>query len=91
MYSFGKITSNTFILARSAPPCNPRSSDGREKSGNPRTIGKRTHMRTIRTLVVFLALAIPVALFGQISVRIRIAPPMLPVYEQPICPGDGYL
>jgi hypothetical protein len=48
-------------------------------------------MRTIRTLLVFLALAIPAALFGQISFRVTIAPPMLPVYEQPICPGDGYL
>jgi hypothetical protein len=48
-------------------------------------------MRTIRTLLVFLALAIPASLFGQISVRIAIGPPMLPVYEQPICPGDGYL
>ena len=48
-------------------------------------------MRTIRTLLVFLALAIPAALFGQIGVRIAIGPPMLPVYEQPICPGDGYL
>jgi hypothetical protein len=48
-------------------------------------------MRTIRTLLVFLALAIPAVLFGQIGVRIAIGPPMLPVYEQPICPGDGYL
>jgi hypothetical protein len=48
-------------------------------------------MRTIRTLLVFLALAIPAVLFGQISVRIAIGPPMLPVYEQSICPGDGYL
>jgi hypothetical protein len=54
-------------------------------------IGKRTHMRTIRTLLAFLALAIPAALFGQIGVRIAIGPPMLPVYDQPICPGDGYL
>jgi hypothetical protein len=48
-------------------------------------------MRTIRILLVFLALAIPAALFGQIGVSIMIGPPALPVYEQPICPGDGYL
>jgi hypothetical protein len=48
-------------------------------------------MRTIRILLVFLALAIPAVLFGQIGVRIAVGPPMLPVYEQPICPGDGYL
>jgi hypothetical protein len=48
-------------------------------------------MRTIRTLLAFLALAIPVALFGQIGIRVAIGPPALPVYDQPICPGDGYL
>jgi hypothetical protein len=48
-------------------------------------------MRTLRILLVFLMLAIPAALFGQIGVSIAIGPPALPVYEQPICPGDGYL
>jgi len=48
-------------------------------------------MQTIRTLLVFLALAIPAALFGQVSINIAIGPPALPVYEQPICPEDGYL
>jgi hypothetical protein len=64
---------------------------GSAKSGNRKTIGKRIPMRIVRTLLVFLALAIPASLFGQISIRIAIGPPMLPVYEQPICPGDGYL
>ena len=31
------------------------------------------------------------ASFAQIGVSIRIAPPKLHVYEQPICPGDGYI
>jgi hypothetical protein len=48
-------------------------------------------MRTIRALFAFLALAIPATLFSQLSVSIRIGPPALPAYEQPICPGDGYL
>ena len=48
-------------------------------------------MRTIRTLLAFVALAIPATLFGQVSVSISIGPPALPVYEQPICPGDGFL
>jgi hypothetical protein len=48
-------------------------------------------MRTIRLFLLFLALAIPAALFGQVGVSIMIGPPALPVYEQPICPGDGYL
>jgi hypothetical protein len=48
-------------------------------------------MRSIRLLLAFLILAIPATLFGQLQVSISIGPPALPVYEQPICPGDGYL
>jgi hypothetical protein len=38
-------------------------------------------------------LAVPAASFAQIAVGISvtIAPPELPVYDQPICPGDGYI
>ena len=48
-------------------------------------------MRSIRILLVFLIVAIPAALFGQVNMSISIGPPPLPVYEQPVCPGDGYL
>src|ERR1017187_7407305 len=48
-------------------------------------------MRTIRTLLALFALAIPAALFGQVNLAISIGPPPLPVFEQPVCPGDGYL
>src|SRR3984893_18278961 len=54
-------------------------------------------MRMIHSIrTAFLAaimFAIPAAAFAQISVGIavRIAPPELPVYEQPICPGEGYI
>ena len=48
-------------------------------------------MRTIRFLLALLIFAIPAASFGQIGVRIAIGPPALPFYDQPICPGDGYL
>jgi hypothetical protein len=48
-------------------------------------------MRTLRILLGFLVLAIPAALFGQFGVSIAIGPPALPVYEQPICPAEGYL
>jgi len=53
--------------------------------------GKEILMRTIRLLLAFLILAIPAASFGQIGIRVAFGPPMLPVYEQPICPGDGYM
>jgi hypothetical protein len=48
-------------------------------------------MRMIRILLAFLMLAVPAVSFGQFGISIAIGPPALPVYEQPICPGDGYL
>jgi hypothetical protein len=48
-----------------------------------------------RTLLLVLALlAAPVACYAQawsVGVSIGIAPPLLPVYEQPPCPAVGYL
>jgi len=40
-----------------------------------------------------VVLAFSVASFGQIAVGIsvRVGPPALPVYAQPICPGPGYI
>jgi hypothetical protein len=47
---------------------------------------------TLRLLSLALViLAASAASFGQFRVAITIGPPALPVYEQPICPGDGYL
>ncbi|HXA76307.1 MAG TPA: YXWGXW repeat-containing protein [Candidatus Acidoferrales bacterium] len=38
-----------------------------------------------------LMLAVSAPAFGQISVSVAFGPPALPVYDQPVCPGDGYL
>src|SRR6204780_1022204 len=49
-------------------------------------------MRTSRFLLLaVLILAIPANLFAQFGVSIMIAPPALPVYEQPMIPAAGYL
>jgi hypothetical protein len=46
----------------------------------------------IRSLFFLLVLiAMSAAAFAQFSVSVNFAPPELPVYEQPLCPGDGYL
>ncbi len=44
-------------------------------------------------LLAFVLLAIPAASHAQvrIGVSVRIGPPALPVYEQPLCPGPGYI
>jgi WXXGXW repeat (2 copies) len=50
------------------------------------------HIRFIRTLLFTLVvLSMSAASFAQIGVAITIGPPPLPVFEQPLCPDDGYL
>src|SRR5215831_20741627 len=51
-----------------------------------------------RSFRLFFLLFIPLTLLSmasaspaQIAVSITIGPPALPIYEQPICPGDGYI
>ena len=44
-------------------------------------------MRTFRTLMAFLILAIPAVLFGQIGIRVSIGPPAFLVCTSPMCPG----
>jgi WXXGXW repeat (2 copies) len=43
-------------------------------------------------LLAFVILAISVPAFSQVAVGITVgfAPPAIPVYDQPACPGDGY-
>lgn len=46
----------------------------------------------IRTsLFALVLLALSSAAYGQIGISISLAPPELLTYEQPLCPGDGYL
>jgi hypothetical protein len=40
---------------------------------------------------VLLMLALTASSFAGVSVSVTIAPPVLPVYDQPPCPGDGYI
>jgi hypothetical protein len=48
---------------------------------------------SIRSLLIALGmLAFSAASFGQVAVAVSVSfpPPELPVYEQPLCPGEGY-
>jgi hypothetical protein len=50
------------------------------------------YIRFVGLLLVAGGMAfLPTASFAQVGVAVTIAPPELPVYEQPICPGDGYI
>ena len=42
-------------------------------------------------LLVSIAALAPVASYGGVFLSVNFAPPPLPVYAQPPCPGDGYL
>jgi len=42
-------------------------------------------------LLTIVMLAIPATSSAGILLSIGIAPPPLPIYEQPLCPGDGYI
>jgi hypothetical protein len=42
-------------------------------------------------LLALVMLAVPATSFGGVILSVGIAPPVLPVYAQPICPGPGYM
>jgi len=48
---------------------------------------------SFRSLLLFalVVLTMSAASFAQVSISIRIGPPALPVYEQPLCPAEGYI
>jgi hypothetical protein len=52
---------------------------------------EKTSMRNIRFAWLALLIIIPVSSFAGVVISVNIAPPVLPVYEQPPCPGDGYI
>ena len=50
------------------------------------------HIRVIRLLLLAVSmLFLSTVSFAQVGVSVTIAPPELPVFDQPICPGDGYI
>jgi hypothetical protein len=50
---------------------------------------KITLIRSLLFAFVLLAASAPA--FAQVGISVTFAPPEIPVYEQPVCPGDGYL
>ena len=55
--------------------------------------GRSMSIRTAIRGMLFAAVvaALSATSFAQFQISVAIAPPPLPVYEQPVCPGDGYL
>ncbi|HMF54398.1 MAG TPA: YXWGXW repeat-containing protein, partial [Edaphobacter sp.] len=52
-------------------------------------------MRSFSSIYKFVLAAVlmlvPAASFAGVIISVNSAPPALPVYTQPLCPGDGYL
>jgi len=49
-------------------------------------------VRLVRPLLLAAAaLCLSTTSFAQVGIAVNIAPPELPVYQQPICPGEGYI
>jgi len=51
----------------------------------------RMFSKSLNLMLLFFLFLMPAASFAQVAVSISIGPPVLPVYAQPPCPGDGYL
>jgi hypothetical protein len=77
-------------------PLDPRNPQQQSITGH--TKDRRARGSTMRIipsirslLFALIMLAMSAVSFAQIGISITIAPPGLPVYEQPLCPGEGYL
>jgi hypothetical protein len=53
------------------------------------TMRTRVLVRSLLVSVILMALA--AASFAQIGISVSFGPPALPIYEQPIIPGEGYI
>ena len=51
----------------------------------------KLHRRVRWILFAVLVLSFSSAAFSQVFLSVRIGPPALPIYAQPLCPGPGYL
>jgi hypothetical protein len=51
----------------------------------------RILLKARQLLFVALVLSLPPVSFAQVAVSITVAPPAIPIYEQPPCPTEGFL
>jgi len=51
----------------------------------------RTHVVIRSFFLSIVLMGLSAASFAQIGISVAFGPPALPVYEQPLCPGDGYI
>jgi hypothetical protein len=52
---------------------------------------RKSFRPTLLLLVAVVALGFSAKSSAQVAISVSFGPPPLPVYEQPVCPGDGYI
>jgi hypothetical protein len=74
-------------------PCTPQQQSITGEAKDHRARGRTMRIRSSIRSALFAAvmLGIAAATYAQTSISVSFAPPQLPVYEQPLCPGEGYL
>src|SRR5712692_4274808 len=50
-----------------------------------------THKAVLQWMLLALVVFFSASSFAQVFVSVRVGPPPLPIYAQPICPGPGFL
>jgi hypothetical protein len=61
------------------------------KTITPLNVRPRTLAMLAAPLAAAILMALPASSFAGIGITVVIAPPMIPVYEQPALPGEGYI
>jgi hypothetical protein len=64
---------------------------GKKMSGQKEGKWMRPFVVIRSLLFAVMLMVLSAAAFAQIGVSVSFGPPALPVYEQPDCPGDGYI
>jgi PLD-like domain/WXXGXW repeat (2 copies) len=62
-------------------------------ASHSRTRSQENTMRLVRYLSLAFVLVLALSAFSsaEVVISVSFAPPPLPVYEQPVCPGEGYI
>src|SRR5208337_1724227 len=72
-------------------PCSHALYWAKKMSGQKEGSTMRTFVVIRSLLFAVMLMALSAASFAQIGISVAFGPPALPIYEQPICPGVGFI
>jgi hypothetical protein len=81
------------MFAKNLPGCGLlyRERANRRARGNDMKLHRAVHALLFGILVLTIPAMFSSSSAAQIGIFVRIGPPALPVYDQPICPGPGFM